>query len=304
MEPSTDVNITEYLQSTHTKRYFEYLFSCEGFAADMYSDIVWSPMAMDPSSEDKKGLYARPTVSDLIVKQSNVLFSFFNTVFSYYLKTILIPFLASKLFNISESCEETVSVGKKMANILAGHHTSAKQATRTVPAHAHLSQGKAFYTKFPIEYRIRRLADLLLQCNLIDDACAYYETLLPRQKHKATSPFVAEAYEGAAFASLRKYFANYSFDNAHVHISADDTSKLLKYYGEALRIINDCLSDPTLGHVSLCNASLHSPFRLSGQVFNSPLQNAENGLSPSHQRPPFRHAYLSIASLTISDILR
>lgn len=288
MEPSTDVNITEYLQSTHTKRYFEYLFSCEGFAADMYNDIVWSPMAMDPSSEDKKGLYARPTVSDLIVKQSNVLFSFFNTVFSYYLKTILIPFLASKLFNISESCEETVSVGKKMANILAGHHTSAKQATRTVPAHAHLSQGKAFYTKFPIEYRIRRLADLLLQCNLIDDACAYYETLLPRQKHKATSPFVAEAYEGAAFASLRKYFANYSFDNAHVHISADDTSKLLKYYGEALRIINDCLSDPTLGHVSLCNASLHSPFRLSGQVFNSPLQNAENGLSPFTPTPAFQ----------------
>ncbi|ESU43848.1 Hypothetical protein GSB_23447 [Giardia duodenalis] len=288
MDPSTDVNITKYLQNTHTKRCFEYLFSCESTAADIYNDINWSPTSFDPSSGSTKGLYARPTISDLTIKQSNVLFSFFNTAFAYYLRTILVPFLASKLFNLSESCEETVSMGKKMANILSGHHTSAKQSTRAAPAHAHLSQGKAFYTKFSIEYRIRRLADLLLQCNLLDDACAYYETLLPKQKHKATSPFVAEAYEGASIAILRRYFINYSFDNAHIHLSTDDTSKLLRYYGEALRIINDCLSDPALGHVSLCNASLHSPFRLPGQVFNSPLQNVENGLSPFTPTPAFQ----------------
>lgn len=288
MEPSTNVNIAEYLQNTHAKRCFEYLFSCESTAADAYSNIIWSPAAMDPSSGDTKGFYARPTISNIIVKQSDTVSSFFNTVFAYYLKTILVPFLASKLFNLSESCEETITVGKKMANILTGHHTSAKQATRTAPAHAHLSQGKAFYTKFSIEYKTRRLADLLLQCNLLDDACAYYEALLPKQKHKTTSPFVAEAYEGASLAILRRYFINYSFDNAHIHISTDDISKLSRYYGEALRIVTDCLSDPALGHVSLYNSYLHSPFRLPGQVFNSPLQNAENGLSPFTPTPAFQ----------------
>lgn len=289
MEPSTNVCVTEYLQQTHAKRCFEYLFSCESDSANLYNHISWSPTTMDQSNGgDTKGLYARPTISDLIVKQSDIVSSFFNTVFAYYLKSILVPFLASKLFNLSESCEETISVGKKMANILAGHHTSAKQSTRTAPAHAHLSQGKAFYTKFSIEYRTRRLADLLLQCNLLDDACAYYESLLPKQKHKSTSPFVAEAYEGASMAILRKYFTNYLFDNAHIHISIDDVSKLSRYYGEALRIVNDCLSDPSLGHVSLCNAYLHSPFRIPSQTFNSPLQNVENGLSPFTPTPAFQ----------------